>query len=104
MSKRYYCPVCGYDQLVEPPANHNICSCCGTHFGYHDAGHSWLELRDIWLRKGAPWFSRAVPQPTGWNALEQLKGLLDFESIRSGANSDETTTTEVVIRRPLAAA
>jgi len=85
MTKQYYCPVCGYDQLDEPPANHAICSCCGTHFGYHDVGHTWLELREIWLKNGAHWFSRAVPAPSGWNALEQLQKLSELENIRATA-------------------
>src|SRR5580700_7226562 len=101
MNKRYYCPVCGYDQLVEPPVNHSICSCCGTHFVYHDVGHSWVELREQWLLKGAPWFSHAVPRPPLWTALEQLQLLLTKEDIRVSAR---TTTTKVAIKRPLAAA
>jgi hypothetical protein len=104
MNETYYCPVCGYDQLVEPPANHSICSCCGTHFGYHDVGHSWSELREKWLLKGAPWFSHAVPRPARWNALEQLQRLADIEAVRVSADSDVTKTTKVVIKRPLAAA
>jgi hypothetical protein len=105
MKRQFYCPVCGYDQLDEPPANHNICSCCGTHFGYHDVGHSWAELRERWLLKGAPWFSHAISRPAQWNALEQLQRLADIEAVLvSVEDSAATTTTEVVIKRPLAAA
>ena len=100
--KKYYCPVCGYDQLDEPPADHNICSCCGTHFGYHDVGHAWSELRETWLLRGAPWFSRAVSPPVGWSAFEQLQKLLDMEDLRVTANSD-MTTSKVSIKRPIAA-
>ncbi len=101
MSKQYVCPVCGYDQLDEPAANHNICSCCGTHFGYHDVGHTWAELRGNWLLKGAPWFSKAVQPPAGWNPALQLQKLLEMENIRVTA-SGGTSTTEVK-KAPLAA-
>ncbi len=92
MKKQYYCPVCGYDQLDEPPANHTICSCCGTHFGYHDVWHSWLELREMWLLKGAPWFSKAISAPTGWNAVAQLQRLSEIESISITPDGGKTTS------------
>ncbi len=92
MSKKYFCPVCGYDQLDEPAANHNICSCCGTHFGYHDVGHTWAELRENWLLKGAPWFSKAVPPPSDWNPVRQLQRLLEMEDIKVTASGGSSTT------------
>jgi len=101
--KQYYCPVCGYDELDEPPSNHNICSCCGTHFGYHDVGHSWIELRDTWLLKGAPWFSKSRPAPSAWNALAQLQKLSDLENIRVTAGK-ETTRVKIDARQPALAA
>jgi len=103
MKEQYYCPVCGYDKLDDPPINHNVCSCCGTHFGYHDVGHTWLELREDWLLKGAPWFSRAVAPPIGWNALKQLNKLSDMENIRLTA-SKGTTRVEIGGRKPSLAA
>ena len=32
----YECPVCGFAYMDEPPLDHAICACCGTHFGYED--------------------------------------------------------------------
>ncbi len=69
----YHCPVCGYANLVEPPADYNICPCCGTEFGYDDLAHSWEQLRQRWLSKGAPWFSRHTPPPSEWNPVAQLR-------------------------------
>jgi hypothetical protein len=68
----YTCPVCGYDRLDDPPADYNICECCGTEFGYHDSTFAHAELRDRWVRNGARWHSRAFPPPSGWSAHEQL--------------------------------
>ncbi len=92
MSKKYVCPVCGYDQLDEPAASHSVCSCCGTHFGYHDIGHTWDELRRNWLLRGAPWFSKAVSPPPGWSPVRQVGRLLEMEDIRVTASSSSSTT------------
>jgi hypothetical protein len=62
------CPVCGFDNMPYPPVDHNICSCCGTEFGYHDLRLSYSELRKQWQAKDARWFSTRMPQPEGWNA------------------------------------
>jgi hypothetical protein len=72
---KYYCPVCGYDQLDAPAANHKICPCCGTHFAYDDVGHTWADLREAWLLRGTPWFSVAIAPPPEWNPLRQLEQL-----------------------------
>ncbi|MDQ3648866.1 MAG: hypothetical protein M3458_01040 [Acidobacteriota bacterium] len=69
---RYTCPVCGYNQLEDAPANHEICPSCGTEFGYHDFTRSHVELRAQWLAKGAQWHSRIDPKPYGWNPYRQL--------------------------------
>ncbi len=68
-------PVCGFEQMPFPAEDHNICSCCGTEFGYHDLRLSHAELRCLWQAKGARWLSKRVPQPEGWNAQNQLDKL-----------------------------
>ena len=71
----YICPVCGYSGMPYPPQDDNICSCCGTHFGYHDLRLSFDELRDRWIQRDSPWFSSAVQRPPGWDAKQQLNKL-----------------------------
>src|SRR5438477_9835598 len=70
----YRCKMCGYDQMPDPPNRHNICPCCGIEYGVDDAFESYEELRNDWLRAGAPWFSQLEPYvvPAGWNAWDQL--------------------------------
>lgn len=78
------CPVCGWDELEEPPynsygnASFEICPCCGTEFGYSDATTSHDELRRRWLDSGAVWQAPSRTPPPGWNAVAQLSraGLL----------------------------
>jgi len=62
--------------MPEPPEDHNICSCCGTEFGYHDLRLSHAELRKAWIARGAPWFSQRMPKPEGWNARKQIDTML----------------------------
>ena len=69
---RYVCPVCGYDQLEEPPANFTICDSCGTEFGYHDATFTHAALRERWIAEGAKWHSSVFAPPPGWNPVQQL--------------------------------
>jgi len=66
----FTCPTCYYTGLQEPPANYNICECCGTEFGVDDELHSYEELRSRWINLGAPWFFRTPP--VGWNPWVQL--------------------------------
>ena len=68
----YTCPVCGYDKLDEPPAGFNICDCCGTEFGYHDATFTHAALREQWLARGTEWHSPDFHPPPGWNPAVQL--------------------------------
>ncbi len=79
-SKRHYgCPVCGYKGLDAPPrdadgnASFDICPSCGTEFGYDDSTRGTAQLRMEWLRKGAPWWSKSVKMPKGWNPVMQLR-------------------------------
>lgn len=85
------CPVCGYRFLdfvpwVEFSSSDEICECCGTQFGYHDAASFedravraavHRRLRERWVENGAHWhFPRDKPPP-GWNAADQLAALED---------------------------
>jgi len=68
----YSCPVCGFDKMPDPPEDHNVCSSCGTEFGYHDRARTHAQLRLAWIASGAPWFSPAAPMPPAWDPSEQL--------------------------------
>lgn len=73
---KYQCPVCGFNKMPFPPEDHNICSCCGTEFGYHDFRLSHADLRRSWIESGAHWFSAKMAPPAGWNSLRQINELL----------------------------
>jgi hypothetical protein len=66
--------VCGYSKLERPPADFTICPSCGTEFELDDEICSHEELRRVWLRCGAPWFSETEHPPHGWQKYraEQL--------------------------------
>jgi len=68
----FQCPVCGYSELPRPVQDELICACCGTHFGYHDYGSTYEELRFNWIARGAQWFSRSIRPPNGWDPVKQL--------------------------------
>jgi hypothetical protein len=72
---RNICPVCGY-LLRVPPINFHICPSCGTEFGYDDAGTSHAELRAIWLRSGAHWWSTTTSAPPNWDPYLQVDNIL----------------------------
>ena len=69
------CPVCGY-RMPYTADNFHICPSCGTEFGYDDAGRTHAELRSIWLKSGAKWWSPVDPQPEGWDPYSQLENIL----------------------------
>lgn len=66
----YTCPVCLYVEMPYPPADYDICPCCGTEFGNDDADFSYEQLRERWIRSGARWFFGNPPP--GWNPWMQL--------------------------------
>lgn len=68
----FQCHVCGYSELPRPPQDDLVCACCGTHYGYHDYGSTYEQLRSEWIAKGAPWVSRSIRPPHGWNPVKQL--------------------------------
>ncbi len=77
------CPVCGFPALRESPrsksngASYEICPSCGFQFGVSDddGGFTHVNWRAAWKRRGAPWSSRSIPAPRGWNAQSQLASL-----------------------------
>jgi predicted RNA-binding Zn-ribbon protein involved in translation (DUF1610 family) len=80
---RYLCPVCGFDLLTEPPrspvtggGSYEICPSCGFEFGVtdDDAGYSYEQWRDAWIRDGMPWRSAGISEPpSGWDPRRQLE-------------------------------
>ena len=72
MAETFFCPVCGYNEMPEPPFDHNICPCCGTEFGTDDLDQAWSELRARWIVRGCRWFSKYYPVPPDWHPLMQL--------------------------------
>lgn len=90
----YKCPICGYRSLVSPPENNTICPCCGTEFGYDDAVKSHDNLRNVWINRGAPWFSDKTPKPAGWNPIVQLAiaGFLPIQITGKSLSGNEKPT------------
>lgn len=78
MAAHHTCPVCGFAGLDEPHADASgeasfaICPSCGTQFGHDDATRTHEELRRLWLKEGARWWSEATAAPKGWSARAQL--------------------------------
>jgi len=68
----HLCPVCGYREMPDPPEDFNICPCCGTEFGYTNAGVTNEQVRAKWLSQNAPWFSPDIQPPADWNPHRQL--------------------------------
>jgi hypothetical protein len=76
---KFTCLVCGYPEMKYPPADHNICSCCGTHFEYDDFETTHAELRRRWIDEGMQWWSNYTPQPANWNPTQQIRDLEDSQ-------------------------
>ena len=81
----YLCPVCGYDELREPPTSpegspsFEICPSCGFEFGVtdDDEGFSYRQWRDKWIAGGCTWWSTSVAPPADWNPVAQLARLIE---------------------------
>ena len=63
----FYCRVCGYESGDRPWGDDghlpsfDMCPCCGVEWGYEDNGlFSTERYRNLWIEKGAPWFSRHI--------------------------------------------
>ena len=79
-----HCPVCGFSldapAWIGDRASFEICSCCGTQFGYVDAcggdlaaRRAWWRLtRREWVEGGKLWRGFDNP-PVGWDASAQLE-------------------------------
>ena len=82
MSRRYDCPICGFDGLNEIPFNkknepsYEICPCCGFEFGFNGDNnkHTFNEYRKKWIKEGAAWFMENE-KPKNWNCDKQLKNI-----------------------------
>lgn len=73
------CLVCGLVGLEAPAydshgcASFEICSCCGTEFGYDDATRSHAELRAAWIEGGMKWQSQIWEAPADRDPVLQLQ-------------------------------
>ncbi|MDX8366579.1 hypothetical protein [Cytobacillus sp. IB215665] len=84
MIKIDICPVCGYDELLEPAyimdkyPSYEICPSCGFQYGYSDDndGYSFEDYRKKWIEEGCNWYSKARKQPDNWNPKDQLKRIV----------------------------
>ena len=92
---KYLCPVCGYNELDQPPNRYNICPSCGTEFDSDDLVLSHSELRKQWIDNGTRWWSEFVLPPNGWDPFGQLLNVISYKS-----SLPATYKTEVV-RGPL---
>jgi prolyl-tRNA editing enzyme YbaK/EbsC (Cys-tRNA(Pro) deacylase) len=87
----HICPVCGYEELYEPPydargcGSYEICPACGFQFGVDDdpekepAHRAW---RLKWAKGGYPWFSSARKPPEGWTPEKPIARLRRFFALR----------------------
>ena len=94
---RYMCPVCGYNNLLEPPEDYMICPSCGTEFGNDDTLFTLDELRLNWIKQGMPWFSHYTHPPVYWNPSKQLSNL-GYGVVRpANSNKDYSVNVQGVI-------
>jgi hypothetical protein len=73
------CRVCGAAQDDYPwgkdgkTPSFDICSCCGTEFGYEDATlNAILRKRKLWIDSGGKWL-RPEHMPKDWDLEESLR-------------------------------
>jgi hypothetical protein len=84
---KFVCPVCGWDQLNEPPyyndkdlPSYEGCPGCGFETGFHDDSeiYSIKEMikryRDRWIQEGMSW-SSSMEMPVDWDPKKQLKNI-----------------------------
>ena len=83
------CPVCGYDDLSEPPydkynePSYEICPCCGFEFGYDDfyKHYTFKDFREKWIKEGAKLFNKERFS-RNWNESEMIKQLKNIELVK----------------------
>ena len=86
----HICPVCGYDELKEPPRNRTggasleICPSCAFQFGVtdDDKGLTYDEYRQQWIEKGMKWASKGRKPRKDWNPQTQLGSLALSASLK----------------------
>jgi hypothetical protein len=92
------CPVCGFNQLMDPPKDNTICPSCGTEFDFDTSFATPDQLRQAWIARGMKWWSTYDLPPDRWNPYAQLK------NIRSTATFTfdilNFLSVEVVIKYP----
>jgi hypothetical protein len=72
----HVCPVCGFNELEDPPESFTICPSCGTEFDYDDAFASYAELRARWIQGGPRWWSQLEAAPANWEPYIQLSTII----------------------------
>ncbi len=98
----FFCPVCGYPGLDEPPymdyevGSNDICPCCGVEFGLADGGRlgealqaKIIEIRNTWVERGMCWRSRSEKPPEQWDPARQLENLRQDKGPSAGAGRYE---------------
>src|SRR5713101_9807141 len=96
----YNCPVCGYDQMTEPPEFWNTCPCCGTEFENHTYYFTPEQLRRRWIDSGMKWYSSVHPQPKGWNPYAQLiKAKFGGDLVSASGDRVTSRQERVIVRR-----
>ncbi|MBB6401913.1 transcription elongation factor Elf1 [Methanococcus maripaludis] len=87
--KKYICPVCGYDKLLEEPydkdknPSYEICPCCGFEFGFddEDQGHTFEEYREKWIENGMEWFDKSK-KPLNWDFKKQMQNIYPIRNVK----------------------
>ena len=82
------CPVCGYNQLNEPPfdsfgyPSYEICACCGYEYGFDDEseGLSFSEYREKWINNGFKYRDEGE-KPKSWDKSMMLRQLKNIEKV-----------------------
>ena len=99
LTKKYICPICGYDKLEENPyykevlSSYEICPCCGFEFGVtydneldvengiYSEEAAIIYYRKIWILTGASWFYEQIYKrdtlPNSDSSKEELKVILE---------------------------
>ncbi len=76
------CPVCGFDELEEPPyspggvGSEDICESCGFQFETlmedEEDGSLFNKWRAQWISGGMKWYIKNIKQPDDWDPKRQL--------------------------------
>lgn len=99
MTKKYICPICGYDKLKENPYHNKvlysceICHCCGFEFGVtyfneldveneiYSEEQAIIYYRKMWILTGSLWFYEKIYErdtlPNSDTSEEELKEILE---------------------------